>query len=318
MESLSLTDARRPLTLLITYLSAKLAHLLRCTHPARFGSAYWLLHIGKAHGQSSHGSVLTWAHSIRLPCTLLTGKSLTGTLSTGTLVLSILLLGACATNPEKPATTTQSHSITDNTSAARQALLDGDTSRAMPYLNAAIDRCDINHAQTADRIYASRGKDESLYYLVLAANEGISATVENTDCSTAVYLRGYAHIELQNWDNAKLDLTKSITLAPANAHYLAELGHYYQVKQQWPEALTQFQRAEKFAKAFSPEDVKISELTRAKRGIGFVLIEQGQLNQAEAKFKESLALDPNDRTAQSELRYINKLREKDRATDQPV
>src|SRR5262249_33450357 len=72
--------------------------------------------------------------------------------------------------------------------------------------------------------------------------------------------------------------------------------------------LAAFQAAEAAAREFSPAEVRTRELSRSMRGVGFVMIELGKLDEAERKFREALQLDPADAGAARELQYIEKLR----------
>ena len=46
----------------------------------------------------------------------------------------------------------------------------------------------------------------------------------------------------------------------------------------------------------------------ALRGMGYTLIDTGNLDKAEKVLKESLVIDPGNKVAESELEYIRKLR----------
>ena len=61
----------------------------------------------------------------------------------------------------------------------------------------------------------------------------------------------------------------------------------------------------KLAKTFKSQ---IPQKGAALRGMGFALIEQGKLDEAEKKYKESLKADPDNKLALSELEYIKKLK----------
>jgi Flp pilus assembly protein TadD len=52
------------------------------------------------------------------------------------------------------------------------------------------------------------------------------------------------------------------------------------------------------------------ELARARRGLGYVLVEMGKLNEAEKKYQQCLAADPKDTKAAQELEYVRGLRAK--------
>jgi Flp pilus assembly protein TadD len=54
---------------------------------------------------------------------------------------------------------------------------------------------------------------------------------------------------------------------------------------------------------------KNGELGRALRGKGFVLVELGKLDEAEAMYRRCLAIDPADTKAANELRYVQSRRQ---------
>jgi hypothetical protein len=54
--------------------------------------------------------------------------------------------------------------------------------------------------------------------------------------------------------------------------------------------------------------VKNIELLRAKRGIGYSLIELGMLDDAEQQYNECLSIDPNDEKSKHEIQYIKSLK----------
>ncbi len=62
---------------------------------------------------------------------------------------------------------------------------------------------------------------------------------------------------------------------------------------------------------------KTAMLTRAWRGKGFVLTEQGKLDESEALYRKCLALDADDGGAKRELEYIQSLRNKAKSTTTP-
>jgi len=68
--------------------------------------------------------------------------------------------------------------------------------------------------------------------------------------------------------------------------------------------LKYFQDAERFAEGFTPDNDKAFELAIARRGLGYVLVELGRLDEAEEKYRQCLAADPNDVKAKNELAYV--------------
>src|SRR4030095_13970088 len=97
---------------------------------------------------------------------------------------------------------------------------------------------------------------------------------------------------------AKAQLLRAVALAPQNAQFLGELGHVYQLEKNWPLALQTFQRAESAAKEITSEQARNGELARAWRGMGYVLVELGRLDEAEAMYRKCLELNAQDAKAQ--------------------
>ncbi|WP_039911989.1 tetratricopeptide repeat protein [Cellvibrio mixtus] len=181
--------------------------------------------------------------------------------------------------------------------------------QAITEFDEAIKHCEVKYPADGKKVYTSRTTAESLMYAVLSSSRDESVDVVDTVCSDAYYLRGFTAMNTGRLRDAEGYLHKAVSMAPVNAMYLSALGHIYQVKRDWQQAIDYFAQAEDAAKTYSPEQVRISEFSRAKRGIGFNLIQLGKLNEAEAKYKECLAIDAKDKGALNELEYINKLRE---------
>lgn len=181
------------------------------------------------------------------------------------------------------------------------------TKKAIVGFNKVISLCEDQYSSHEGKVYASRGAVEALYYMVKAAASGESAIAVSSTCSDALYFRGYASLDLGQVDLAEKYIKKAIAMAPVNSVYLSELGHIYHSKRDWENALGVFAEAEKAA-TYSPPDLMDTELARAKRGVGYSLIELGKLDEAERKFKECLEINENDEGALKELNYIETLR----------
>lgn len=188
------------------------------------------------------------------------------------------------------------------------ALMNFDPRVAISHFDEVIAQCDGRFRNSSQRVYASRSLLETLYYMSLAGADKTDAIAVDSLCSQALYLKAYATIEMEDVDGAVELLEKAIALSPANATYLSELGHVYHMKGDWQKSLALFQEAEDFAERFSPPDVQLSEVTRAKRGVAYSLIEMGDLAGAEKKFNECLTLDPKDDISLGELEYIRRVR----------
>lgn len=127
--------------------------------------------------------------------------------------------------------------------------------------------------------------------------------------ATAYFLKGYALIELTDADGAQRAFTQALTLSPFNSQYLSELGHIYQVRRDWDQAMATFTAALERAE-LAPPNVVATRKARALRGLGFCLTEYGRLNDAEEKFRKSLEFQPNNPQALNELAYLASLRSK--------
>ena len=69
-----------------------------------------------------------------------------------------------------------------------------------------------------------------------------------------------------------------------------------------------YRQAASVAELGSDEAKKSEDLSRAWRGEGFCLTEQGKLDEAETLYKRCLEANPNDTKAKVELQYIERLR----------
>lgn len=190
---------------------------------------------------------------------------------------------------------------------------------------AAVEKCDkvialfkAYYAKSPHKIYCARTSAENLGYLVGAAADmgkgqfepgKKDAIVLSSTWSSACYMKGWALEELKRLGEARAAIEQAIGLSPFNSHYLSELAYLYVLEKDWDKALEIYRSAEEHA-ALSPDDVKQKELGRARRGLGYVLVELGKLDEAERKYQQCLADDPNDTKAAAELEYVRNLKAK--------
>ena len=124
-----------------------------------------------------------------------------------------------------------------------------------------------------------------------------------------LYLKAYTLVEMQELKEAINVLNTAIAYDPSRANNYSELGHIYQTFGNWEQATSTFEMA-LLASEYSEATERITHRTRALRGLGYAAIEQGKLDIAESYYYQSLALDPNDEQAQIELKYIERMRER--------
>jgi len=166
------------------------------------------------------------------------------------------------------------------------------------------------HRGGAVQIYCANNQVEALFYLTKHAtqNPKIEARIVRIWCD-AQFLKAYALVELGRVGDAQSALEAAIALAPANSQYLSELGNIYLRQKNWVKALETYIGAEEAAQ-FSDPQIRQSHLAKAHRGVGYALIELGRLDEAEAKYRQSIQIDPNEKLARNQLEYIRQLRVK--------
>jgi Flp pilus assembly protein TadD len=156
----------------------------------------------------------------------------------------------------------------------------------------------------AKTVYCARSPTESLLYLVQSANDKKTAVVVGPAWCDAYFLKAYGLIDLGRHAEARQALEKAISMSPKNAHYMSELGSLYRLEKDWNGALAKYETAAQLAREFSPPDSKVIELGEALRGKGYVLVELGRLDEAEATYKQCLEINPADKMAMGELGYV--------------
>lgn len=172
------------------------------------------------------------------------------------------------------------------------------------YFDKVIASYEATYPAGAGTAYCARSATESLLYLTQAAADKKNATVFGPPWCDAYYLKAYALIDLGRNAQARAALEKAISMAPKNAQYLAELAGMDGREKKWNEALVEYETAIGFAREFAPPESKTIELGIALRGKGYILVELGRLDEAEAVYRECLQLNPADKAAQNELGYV--------------
>jgi tetratricopeptide (TPR) repeat protein len=187
----------------------------------------------------------------------------------------------------------------------------------------AIEKCDkviaafkATYDSRKERIYCARSSAESLGYLMKAAvdaNGGKAtkpgAIALSSIWADAYFMKGYALQDLGRIGEAKSCVNQALHLSPLSPQYLCELGELYELEKNWPKALQTFKQAED-NNPLAPNESRSLELGQARRGIGYVLVELGKLDEAEKEYEKCLKADPNDTRAARELEYVRQLRNK--------
>jgi len=194
--------------------------------------------------------------------------------------------------------------------AAAKLLQQGKPAEAIDGIDKVIAHFEALRKDKTDVAYCARSPAESLVYLAEASKNNTATTVYGSAWCDAYFLRGYALIELGRAGEARAALERAVQLAPREAHYRSELAELYARQKNWNDALAAFDASAKVAEESVEQERKNAELGRALRGKGFVLVELGRLDEAEAVYRRCLALDPADKKAMNELRYVQQRRQK--------
>ncbi|NOI67054.1 tetratricopeptide repeat protein [Vibrio sp. 99-8-1] len=221
------------------------------------------------------------------------------------IILSLVIVGCSSTESQKIEDTTPSALL----SKAIFSIQNNKSRIAMEkYLNPLIKHCNSEVKSETEKVYSARSKKEEDFYKSKTDTNGRTIRVIDGTCADAHFFAGYVNVELNNVDAAEYYLINGLNISPQNSRILSELGNIYQNKKLWDKTLTTYKKAQVSAKLYSPTNRANMEYSRALRGIGFVLIEQGKLDDASTKYHEALEINSKDKIALAELRYIEKLK----------
>ena len=178
------------------------------------------------------------------------------------------------------------------------------------HLDPLIARLDARYRDAKGQLFCANTMTEVLLYLTQASVARREATVTDGNLCNAYFLRGFAEIDLRKGKAALADYERALALSPNNPHYLSEMGELHSNMRDWNGALGYFRRARDAAEAYSMGGKAKAEAGRALRGIGFVDVELGKLDEAEQMYRKCLEIDPGDEKARGELGYVQGQRAK--------
>ena len=181
---------------------------------------------------------------------------------------------------------------------------------------AAVDRLapviaayDADLSRETRRLYCGMSLQESFIYMGMAAKDKAGAVALLPGYCTALYLNGYALVDLGRLAEAKAIYERLIALAPVHAQFQTEYGQLIRLEKDWPRMLSICEKSAEAARMNDPA-IRREQEGLALRCQGYALIELGRWDEAETRYRQALTLDPNDRKAQNELRYIAEQRAK--------
>jgi tetratricopeptide (TPR) repeat protein len=160
------------------------------------------------------------------------------------------------------------------------------------------------------RVFCSRGAQETVLYMTKAAAEGRDAIAIGPLWCDAIYYEAYVLTDLGRAADAANELDRVLTMAPDNSVYLNERAELLMRAGQHDRAVAMYKLAEQDSQFMPDEDAVRAMRSRACRGVGYILTEEGKLDESEADYSRCLTIDPDDQKSKNELAYIAQLRAK--------
>jgi len=180
---------------------------------------------------------------------------------------------------------------------------------AIAKCDAVINAYKAHYGSSKQKVFCARSSEESLGLMLKAAVDKNNAVALSSTWSDAYFMKAYALQDLHRLDEAKATLQQALKMSPFNAQYLAEMGEIYALQKNWSKAEQFYREAEDNA-PLSPQVSRADDLARARRGLGYVLVELGKLDEAEKKYQQCIAANPNDSKAKAELQYVREQKAK--------
>jgi tetratricopeptide (TPR) repeat protein len=128
--------------------------------------------------------------------------------------------------------------------------------------------------------------------------------VLDADLCDALYLRAFALTELGRRTDAIEALEQLTQLSPDYPRYFVELAYAYRAGGDKASAMETYRHAAELASAPGQQKYRAAAL----RGIGYLLVDKGDLEGGEKAYRDSLSDDPQNKIALGELQYIARKR----------
>lgn len=139
--------------------------------------------------------------------------------------------------------------------------------------------------------------------LQAALKGGVTVTTDNDWCD-AMLIKGYALNELKRPAEAAEVLRTLVGHDPGNVNYLSEYAFTLHKTGDTPASLAAYLKVEKLAAQLEDPERAAHWQAVALRGQGYNYIEQKRWDDAVKAYQRSLTYEPDNKVAQSELKYI--------------
>jgi len=195
--------------------------------------------------------------------------------------------------------------------AAVEAMVRGDIGKAESLLTAVIANTPSQYTNCLEddeeALIKFWDQSEFIHYVTWQKEQGLpikSITWIGNAYPRAHYYMGFICIKRKQFDRAIEFLDKGQTLEPTNPKFIFEKAQALVHSGRKNEALALYDQVMEIGPHINAHDLAVS-----RRGRGFVLIEMNDLENAEAAFRSSLELEPDNQVALHELQYIHHLRQ---------
>jgi len=177
---------------------------------------------------------------------------------------------------------------------------------------AIFDEVDRNFAEahaSGPRVFCAHGPTEAALYMLKSASDGgADAVAINGLWCDAIYYKAYTLTDLGRPADAEKELDRVLKMAPDNSLYLNERAELATRAHQYDQAIAIYKLAESDSPYMVGDDSIRAVKSRACRGVGYILTQEGKLDESEAEYRRCLTIDANDQKSKDELAYIAQLR----------
>jgi tetratricopeptide (TPR) repeat protein len=225
----------------------------------------------------------------------------------------VLALAALAFSGPAPANDLTPQEASQNVDKAGEFILNRQPAQALALVERVLTGYEkpIADARAKGQVYCATNTAEALLYSTLAATKKTASVLFPTTLCEALFLKAYALNEMKRETDGVATLEQLTALAPLHAHYFVELGYGYRMIGAPDKAMIAYRTAFDNSKTPGLDDAR-ADRAAALRGIGYLLIDKNDLDGAADSYRKSLAEDPGNAIAKSELDYIDGLRKKSR------
>jgi len=187
---------------------------------------------------------------------------------------------------------------------AIEAIKNGDRELAEVKLNSVVTYCESKSSLDSVKVVSVANQDEFDYFMTTLKKD-TSVVWLDMVCPATYKMLAFLYIDKGKVNLAISSLERATQFAPLWAEPHTELGYIMNKLGNFKKAETSYKYAIKLADQFeSSKDLK----PMALRGLGFSLTELGDLDGAQKAYEESLLLEPDNKNAPGELKYIDELR----------